>query len=292
MALKDNPTFKKAAARTAASPPTRSVRHSSRPSRAPRSPTSGGGGGRGPTSKPAPKPAPSKPAAAPAARKVASKATPAGRAVSHVAPKLPEPTAHRRQLPSGGTLTSANPRRLLLGEYIVCMTVLGAGTIVAPSGSSGGVPRLVIRGSALSVLFMVLALLSSAGRQAEKTAAALGGLVTVTYVVTSKDSVNLFTWMSGFFSKNGTGATPPAPAAASGGAIGEAGLILESALSPDHVAAINGPSGAVGDAGKLLGKAFEPLFAAQGGSDISGGALDSTSVGPPDQTTHGGATAE
>lgn len=305
MALTDNPTFKKAAARTSSAPATRSVTHSSRPPRAPRSSTSGGGGGRAPARKPAPeKAAPSQapkkqpstarqlasPGSNPAKQKAVSNAGPAGRAASQM-PDLSAPTLLRKELKSHGSLTSANPRRLVLAEYLVCMTVLGAGTIVAPQGQNGGVPRLVVRGTALSALFMILALVSSAGRSAEKVAAALGGLITVSYVVTSKDSVNLFNWMAGFFSKAGTGA-PPAPPAQSGGALGEAGLILESALSADHAAAINQPTGAVGDAGKILGQAFAGLFAAQGGSDIAAGASDSTNVGPPDQVTHGGATAE
>lgn len=189
-----------------------------------------------------------------------------------------------------GKLTAANPKRLILAEYLICFVVLGAGTVVAPNGKGGGVPRLMVRGTALSAVFLILSLASGAGGKTAKAAAGLGGLITLAYVVTSQDGAALFTWMAGFFSTQGTGAAT-APAATSSGAVGEAGLILESALAPGQAAALNQSAGAVGDAGKLLQQAVVPTEIAAGGGELTGGIL-SAGQGSGVPVRNGGSTAE
>lgn len=111
--------------------------------------------------------------------------------------------AHNKIFGGKGRLTSSNSSRLLLVEFLVCMVILGAGTIVAPQGSKDGVPRLMTRGTGLSLLFFVLALTAGGGPKVKKAAEALGGLVTVSYLVLSSDALNIFKWMISFF---GTGA--------------------------------------------------------------------------------------
>lgn len=94
-------------------------------------------------------------------------------------------------------------RKLLTMEYVACVVVVIAGTLVAPSDSKDTAMRALVKGSALSALFLVLSLASVGGKGAAKTATAIGTLVTMTYVLTSSDVHNLITWTGGFFSKDG-----------------------------------------------------------------------------------------
>ena len=107
-------------------------------------------------------------------------------------------------------------KRLLLVEFLVCFVILGAGTVVAPTGSQDGVPRLMVRGTGLCVLFLVLSLVASAGAKPAKAAAGLGALVTAGYLFTSTDATNLFKWMGGYFSKSGV-VTPFTPTTTTAG---------------------------------------------------------------------------
>lgn len=115
-------------------------------------------------------------------------------------------------------LTQDLPRRLLLGEFVVCVIVVMAGTVVAPSGSNDGATRMMVKLSGLSALFFILALVSSGGPGAAKAAGGLGALVTLTYVVSSSDATNVAKWAQGFFSPEGVGGqrasaqAPPPPA--------------------------------------------------------------------------------
>lgn len=94
-------------------------------------------------------------------------------------------------------------RKLLTAEFIACLIVLGLGTLLAPEGSKDGMPRAMVKGSALSALFLVLALVASGGKSPAKVATALGTLVTASYVLTSSDVHNVVSWVSSFFSKTG-----------------------------------------------------------------------------------------
>lgn len=90
-------------------------------------------------------------------------------------------------------------RKLLVAQFIVCLVVLGAGTVVSPQGSKHDVTRAMIKGSALAGVFFVLALVSTAGSGAARTANAVGTLITATYVLTSADVHNVVAWVGGFF---------------------------------------------------------------------------------------------
>ena len=105
-----------------------------------------------------------------------------------------------------GPLSKGDPRRLVMTEFLVCMTVLGFGTIVpTPKGRKDeGVGHLVVKGTALSLLFFMLALVASAGGKAEKAAAGLGALVTAAYLFTSEDMYNIMTWVASFYAKPGS----------------------------------------------------------------------------------------
>lgn len=118
--------------------------------------------------------------------------------------------------PTGTAAAGGKGSKLLLTEFMVCFVILGAGTVVAPTGSKDGVPRLMTRGTGLCILFFILALAAGGGDKARKSSEALGGLVTVSYLVLSSDAVNIFKWMTSFFA-SGSGT---AQAAAAVGDIG------------------------------------------------------------------------
>lgn len=113
--------------------------------------------------------------------------------------------------PAAGTTKLAKNNPLLLGEFITCFVILGLGTLVTPKSSEEGsnIPRLMIKSSALAGLFLILALVSSTGGKARKTASALGGLVTVTYIVASTDAIAIFNWASKYFGAGQKSSTIP-----------------------------------------------------------------------------------
>lgn len=89
---------------------------------------------------------------------------------------------------------------LLLAEFIICFVILGLGTLASPKGSANaGIPRLMLKSSALAGVFLALSLTSAVGGKAAKTAGALGGLVTVTYLVASPDAIAVFKWSTSYF---------------------------------------------------------------------------------------------
>lgn len=133
-----------------------------------------------------------------------------GNAAKKTAEKTPaKPSRKKRAI---GWAWSDN-RRLLTAEFIVCVAVLGVGTLVAPPDSKHDVERAMIKGSALAGIFFLLALVSSGGQKPARVANAIGTLITATYVLTSADVHNIVEWIAGFFS--------PASAEGLAGAVGE-----------------------------------------------------------------------
>lgn len=114
--------------------------------------------------------------------------------------------------PSGGRARRSvkwawsDNRKILIAEFLVCVVVLGLGTIVSPDDSKHDVPRAMIKGSALAGVFFVLTLVATAGGQARRTANAIGTLITASYVLTSADVHNIVSWAAGFFSAPQAGA--------------------------------------------------------------------------------------
>jgi hypothetical protein len=174
-----------------------------------KAPSSGPAPGR--HAKPGPARTPAKPRGAPpkhptqAARKNAAKA-PSGRSVK--APSGPSAPGRAARL-----LTRTGGQRLLVGEFVACLVILGLGTLLTPpkSTSDGGISRMMVKASGLCGVFLLLGLLSSAGGKSAKAAGALGALITAGYVVSSPDASNIAGWAAAFFAKGG-----PADNAASG----------------------------------------------------------------------------
>jgi hypothetical protein len=123
--------------------------------------------------------------------------------------------------------TWSDNRRLLLAEFVICVAVLGAGTLVSPEDSKHDVPRAMIKGSALAAVFFLLALVASGGQKPARVANAIGTLITATYVLTSADVHNLVTWIGSFFSPASAGekAGSPVGSKGEGGAAEGEGLV-------------------------------------------------------------------
>lgn len=97
----------------------------------------------------------------------------------------------------------AGNRRVLTAEFLLCMTVLTLGSVVSPDGVQKGSARFLVKGTALSAVFFLLALVSSGGQGPRKAATAVGTLVTAAYVFTSADVTHLVQWVSSFFNPKG-----------------------------------------------------------------------------------------
>lgn len=149
------------------------------------------------------------------APKGAAKAAGEGGDVAKSASKKGGKTGGGRGKKAIGWAWSDN-RKLLTAEFIVCVAVLGLGTLVTPEDSKHDVPRAMIKGSALAGIFFLLALVSSGGQKPARVANAIGTLITATYVLTSADVHNIVTWVAGFFSPKSAGEVPGAGGAAEG----------------------------------------------------------------------------
>lgn len=163
-------------------------------------------------------PAKKAPAKKPAPKKTPAKSAPAsssGRHAKKPASRVDRAKSGAREGAAGGAkkagqglnkALAGRQNRGLLAQYLICMTVLGAGTMVpTPVGRpQEGVPHLMVKGSGLSLLFFVLSLTAATGDKARRAATGLGAVVTVGYLVTSSDAYNILSWIKGFYSKPGT----------------------------------------------------------------------------------------
>ena len=127
-------------------------------------------------------------------------------------------------------------RRLLLTEFIVCVAVLGFGTLVpAPAGRKDeGMAHLLVKGTALSLMFFVLSLIASSGAKAGRAAGGLGALITAAYLVTSEDAYNILAWIASFYGKPGTPGAGVVTTAYHGGYAGA--IDVNELLGPPRVA--------------------------------------------------------
>lgn len=78
-------------------------------------------------------------------------------------------------------------RRMMIAEFIVCVMLLGLSPLAKPPGSMGPI-RFMKRGSATCAFFIILGLLSTAGKGAAKAAATFGALVTLVLLVDQREA--------------------------------------------------------------------------------------------------------
>lgn len=81
--------------------------------------------------------------------------------------------------------SSGKYRRLLIGEFIVCVLLLGLSPLARDNVSP---LRFMKRGSATCAFFIVLGLVSSFGPGSAKASAAFGGLATVALLVDQREA--------------------------------------------------------------------------------------------------------
>jgi hypothetical protein len=145
-------------------------------------------------------------------------------------------TSGSKKLGQLGFAWSGN-RKVLTAEYVLVIVIVGLGAMLSGDDQKDDVVyKALIKSSALSLLFFLLALLSSGGKGAAKTATAFGTLVTAAYAFTSSDVHNVLNWIGSFFShehkpsKSGSGSSGGSSSAAGGAAedLGKAGADLLS----------------------------------------------------------------
>lgn len=101
---------------------------------------------------------------------------PSARGPDYRAPKQGPTSKNRKVKIPGG---SVRAQHLLMGELLLCLVVI----VLADVMETGDLTSLPIEATALAALFLLLSLISTGGRGAERVAVALGGLVTLGLVV-------------------------------------------------------------------------------------------------------------
>lgn len=91
-------------------------------------------------------------------------------------------SAPKPHLPEAGTSFGGN--RVLVAEFIACMVLIGCAPLVGAVEAPG--PWLK-KGSAVTGLFLILALVAAPGGRSARIAAAFGGLVTLATLISSRD---------------------------------------------------------------------------------------------------------
>ncbi len=115
------------------------------------------------------------------------------------APKKTAPAGGKKTAQQGGTTARSGAgtllrgdtgryRRMMIAEFIVCAVLLGLSPLAKGRGEMGPV-RFMKRGSATCALFVVLGLVSSAGRGAARAAAMFGALVPLVLLVDPREAV-------------------------------------------------------------------------------------------------------
>lgn len=150
---------------------------------------------------------------------------------------------HKPILGSKGKASGA--RRLLVAEFVLCALVVAFSplTTAHKTDSQGA---LIKRLSALAALFLLLGLLASAGRGTARVAAAFGGVVTVTLMVSDRE---VFSVLASRFA--------PGVGSAVGGAAGPGAETISdgsTSQSGGVGSGIGGATGAIaGTGGGILG---------------------------------------
>ena len=90
-------------------------------------------------------------------------------------------------------------RKVLTAQFVLCAFILILGTLTSDDKAKLSGARALVKGSALALLFFLLALLSSAGGSSAKAATAMGTLVTAAYALTSSDVHAVVKWVGSFF---------------------------------------------------------------------------------------------
>jgi hypothetical protein len=107
--------------------------------------------------------------------------TQGGRRASTTRPQPPKPKRRDIAIPGGGKLSDYQP--VILGEFVAAVLLTAATPFATPSDKAGLSPYAgadMVKLTALTVLYLILALVSLGGRGAGRMAAWFGGLILLT----------------------------------------------------------------------------------------------------------------
>lgn len=123
-------------------------------------------------------------------------------------------------------------RKILLAEFLICMVIVGLGVLGVEQTKASS--HAIRRVSALCALFFVLATVASWGDGPRRAANGIGGLVTLTFLVSERQG---FTAVGNYFQgaqssgdKDSSGPDPDAGAEAWSGV--QEGLVQLGGISP------------------------------------------------------------
>jgi hypothetical protein len=108
----------------------------------------------------------------------------------------PSKTWRKRASSLSGTGPVATYRRALVAEFLVCVILLAFSPLAEDKGKTKPA-SIMKRGSATAALFVILGLMSSAGRGAARAAAAFGGLITLVLLIDQRGAFATMTKLLG-----------------------------------------------------------------------------------------------
>jgi hypothetical protein len=92
-------------------------------------------------------------------------------------------------------------KRILTAEFVLCAAILILGAFTSKEKDSAAIAtKTMVKGSALALIFFLLAILTAGKGGAAKTATAIGTLITTAYAVTSPDVHAVVVWLRDTFS--------------------------------------------------------------------------------------------
>lgn len=122
----------------------------------------------------------------------------------------------------------ASSQRLLIVEFVVCIVVLGMQPLVSDVGPAPWMKK----GSAVSLLFFILALIGSIGPGSRKVASGFGGLVTVAVLLNER---SVFTFITQKMNSASKAPAPYDPNILGGTALGLIGPLAPPMVPPAPV---------------------------------------------------------
>lgn len=91
-------------------------------------------------------------------------------------------------------------RRILTAEFVLCAAILILGAFTSKEKDSSAIAvRTMVKGSALALVFFLLAIMTAGKGSAAKFATAVGTLITTAYAVTSPDVHAVVSWLGDTF---------------------------------------------------------------------------------------------
>lgn len=120
--------------------------------------------------------------------------------------KTSGPPAGKKSSPSSGSRTKrtlawawSGSRNLLGAEYLIIVVILGLGALTTTGNVKDELPKLMVKFSAVSLVFMLASLVADTGKSTAKAVGAVTTLITVAYVLTSPESHQAVSFIGAYF---------------------------------------------------------------------------------------------